>query len=641
MTEKATNLRLLSIFRESKEGNGSLFDEQGSQPLLADARAWRDGLLESPSTGDHVVQFYEDDEFLVGAVAHFVAAGLAAGEPGLIVATEPHRDAFVERLRRNGSNVDAAVASGQLTMLDAQQTLLRFMVGDEPDWTRFRATLGPAIERCRGTTGGARVRVFGEVVDLLWRAGNRAAAIRLEELWNDLGRQQSFTLLCAYAMGNFFMPGDGERFDKVCNRHSHLVPPGEGAARIARSLEAELEQRKQLEGALREALRKRAATAGAVEELTSQDAERFRLLVESVKDYAIFMLDADGRVTSWNLGAERIKGYRAEEIIGEHFSRFYPPEDVSKCKMELDVAAREGRFEDEGWRLRKDGSRFWANVVISRMLGRNGRLLGFAKVTRDLSQRRQLEDERVARASLERVLAEQKKTEELREQLIGIVGHDLRSPLSSITTGVAVMLKRGMLLPADAKVAARIARSGDRMSNIISQLLDFTRTRLGGGIPIDPKPIDLAEICTEVIDEMESAHPDRTLLFAADGDTRGVWDRARLAQVVSNLVSNAIQYGKRDAAIAVEVDGEDGGVTLCVRNQGPTIAPDLLSSIFEPFRRQHTIARGDGLGLGLYICREMVRAHGGEISVQSGDVSGTTFTVRLPRSAKPDSALPC
>jgi PAS domain S-box-containing protein len=635
MTEKATNV--LSICREAKEGNGSSVDEQNNQPLLAEATAWQDGLLESPSTGDHVVQFYEDDEFLIDAVAHFVAAGLAAGEPALIVATEPHRDAFVQRLRRNGSNVDAAVALGQLTMLDAQQTLLRFMVGHEPDWARFRATIGPPLERCQRTRGATRVRVFGEMVDLLWRAGNRAAAIRLEELWNDLGRQQSFTLLCAYAMGNFFMPGDGEVFDKVCNRHSHVVPPIDGAARIVRSLEAELEQRKQLEAALHEALRKRAVTAGAVEEITSQDAERFRLLVESVKDYAIFMLNVDGRVTSWNIGAERIKGYRPEEIIGQHFSRFYPPEDVSKCEMELDVAAREGRFEDEGWRLRKDGSRFWANVVISRMLDRKGRLIGFAKVTRDLSQRRQLEDERLARASLERALAEQKRTEELREQLIGIVGHDLRSPLSSITTGVAVMFKRGMLSPADAKVAARIARSGDRMSNIISQLLDFTRTRLGGGIPIDPKPTDLAEICAEVIDEMESAHPDRTLVFAADGDTRGVWDRARLAQVVSNLVSNAIQYGKRDAAIAVELGGEADAVTLRVHNEGPAIAPDLLSSIFEPFRRQHSaMVRVDGLGLGLYICREMIRVHRGEISVQSSDRAGTTFTVRLPRSAKPD-----
>lgn len=179
------------------------------------------------------------------------------------------------------------------------------------------------------------------------------------------------------------------------------------------------------------------------------------------------------------------------------------------------------------------------------------------------------------------------------------------------------------------------------MTNIISQLLDFTRSRLGGGIPIDPKPIDLAEICAEVIDEMESAHPDRTVLFSADGDTRGLWDRERLAQVVSNLIGNAVQHGKPAAVIDVQLGNEDDAVTLRVHNEGPAIAADLLPSIFDPFRRQRSATgRGEGLGLGLYICREMIRAHGGEIAVQSSDGAGTTFTVRLPRSAKPDVAPP-
>src|SRR5439155_14241867 len=214
----------------------------------------------------------------------------------------------------------------------------------------------------------------------------------------------------------------------------------------------------------RDALHKRAAATGTLEQKSAHDGERFRLLVESVKDYAIFMLDPHGHVSSWNAGAERIKGYRAEEIIGQHFSRFYPPENAAKCEMELKVAAREGRFEDEGWRVRKDGTTFWADVVISRMIDRDGTLIGFAKVTRDLTFRRQLEEERISRAALERALAEQKKAEELRERLIGIVGHDLRSPLSTVAIATGLMLKRGTLSEADAKAAARIARSADRMA---------------------------------------------------------------------------------------------------------------------------------------------------------------------------------
>ena len=605
--------------------------EGAAEPALAEATPWGDSFLARPAAGDHIVQFYEDEQFLFDAVAHFTGAGLAAGEPVLIVATKPHRMAFAQVLRHNGCRIEDAVASGLLTMLDAHEMLLRFMVGNELDAERFYSVLGAVIQSSRQGRSRARVRVFGEMVDLLWRGGNRAAAIRLEELWNELARLHSFTLLCAYAMGNFYMPGDGELFDKVCGRHSHVIPGNERTA--LRSLEHEVQQRKELEAALRATLRRRSAAAGVILERNAQDAERFRLLVESVKDYAIFMLDVDGRVSSWNVGAERIKGYRADEILGQHFSRFYPPETAGRCAEELEIAARDGRFEDEGWRVRKDGSRFWANVLISRMVGLDGKLIGFAKVTRDLTHRRALDEERIARAALEQALAEQKKSEELREQLIGIVGHDLRSPLSSVIMGADLMLKRGMLHDADAKVTARIARSAERMAKIISQLLDFTRSRLGGGMRVEPRPADLAEICAEVIAEAETTHPDRSLIFEADPDMRGVWDGERLAQVVSNLVGNAIAHGKADGAVSLVLRDEGDSVTLSVHNQGPAIPAEVLPAIFEPFRRlaRRASRNNDGLGLGLFICRELVAAHRGEISVQSTDEAGTTFTVRLPR----------
>src|SRR5437016_2595874 len=497
--------------------------EEAAEPAVAEATPWGDSFLARPAAGDHIVQFYEDERFLFDAVAHFTGAGLAAGEPVLIVATKPHRMAFAQVLRHNGCRIEEAVASGLLTMLDAHEMLLRFMVGNEPEAERFYSVIGAVIQSSRQGRSRARVRVFGEMVDLLWRGGNRAAAIRLEELWSELARLHSFTLLCAYSMGNFYMPGDGELFDKVCSRHSHVIP---GNERIAlRSPEHEVQQR-------------------------------------------------------------------------------------------------------------KDGSRFWANVIISRILGRDGNLVGFAKVTRDLTHRRALDEERIERAALEQSLAEQKKIDELREQLIGIVGHDLRSPLSSVVVRAELMLKRGMLHDADAKVTARIARSAERMAKIISQLLDFTRSRLGGGMRIEPREVDLAEICAQVIAEVETVHPDRAVSFEADSDVRGVWDRERLAQVVSNLVGNAIAYGKADGAVSVVLRDEGDSVTLSVHNEGPAIPAEVLPAIFDPFRRQarRTSRNSDGLGLGLFICRELVAAHGGEISVQSTDGAGTTFTVRLPRT---------
>jgi PAS domain S-box-containing protein len=575
---------------------------------------------------EHLVQFYHDENVLYDAVASFAATGLAAGEPVILIATGAHEGALVNRLRLSGCRLDSASVTGQLTLLDARDTLSKFIVGGEPDWEKFSSIVGGLIEKSREGRREAQVRVYGEMVDLLWRDGNKQAAIRLEELWNDLARLHRFSLLCAYAMSGFYEAGDGGQIEEVCGTHTAVIST-EGADLLGgtpRSLEKEIEHHKQLEVARRNAL-----------EQSAQSEERLRLLVESVHDYAIFMLDPEGRITSWNVGAQRIKGYRAEEIIGQHLSRFYPEEDVraGKCEHELDVAARVGRFEDEGWRVRKDGSRFWANVIISRMVERDGTLIGFAKVTRDLTQRRALEEERIRRATLERALAEQKKTEELRELLVGVVGHDLRSPLASITMGAAIMLKRGRLEDADVKATARIARSADRMAKIISQLLDFTRARLGGGIPVDRRLVDLAEICAEVIAEQETAHPDRALRFDADMDTKGLWDRERLAQVVANLIGNAIRHGKPDGPIDVRLRAQGDAVCLQIHNDGSPIPADLLPSIFDPFRR-HGISAGrnsDGLGLGLFIVREMVRAHSGEIGVQSTEAEGTTFSVTLPR----------
>ena len=644
MSDEAASLHLVKP-EEGTETTHSVMGEHQTEGSKA---------LEVPHP-QHLVHFYETETSLYDAVAQFSTTGIAAGEPVIYIATPAHRSALLKRLKRNGCRIESAVASGQLTLLDARQTLSRFSVGSELDWGKFSSLMGAIIEEKVGGRQDVRVRLYGEMVDLLWRDGYQQAAIRLEEMWNDLSKVHSFSLLCSYRLGNFYK-ADPRLLDQVCATHGAVLPSStRGLEQRAQSLEKELEHRKQLEAALREALTKRtrlqeAETHRLAEEKQDLGEERFRLLVESVQDYAIFLLDPEGRVSSWNAGARRIKGYQADEIIGQHFSRFYPEEEVKagKCDYELKMAAREGRFEDEGWRVRKDGSRFWANVVITRLTDRAGKMIGFAKVTRDLTERRALEDERIARARaeaksallalegerLERALADQKSAEELREQLLGVVGHDLRSPLSSITMAAALMLKRGGLRDEDAKAAARIARSADRISNIISQLLDFTRARLGGGIPIDPKPCDFGEVCAEAISEYEMVHPNRAVVLCSDMDTQGVWDRERLAQVVSNLIGNAIQYGKPESPIDLSLRGEGDRVCLSVHNYGPPIPAEQLPTIFDPFRRgKRQTQRTEGLGLGLFICREMVRAHSGEIQVHSTEAEGTTFTVRLPRES--------
>ena len=360
--------------------------------------------------------------------------------------------------------------------------------------------------------------------------------------------------------------------------------------------------------------------------------EQFRRLVESVGDYAIFMLDPKGIVTTWNLGAERIKGYKADEIIGQHFSRFYGDEDVRSgmCERELEIATRVGRFEDEGWRIRKDGSRFWANVVISTIRdSRDGKLLGLAKITRDLTSRKAAEEEKIELAKSQEREGDLRAVAEFREMFIGILGHDLRNPLGSIIMAAGGLLRRGHLDEQNSRMVTLIVNSSQRMTRMIAQLLDLTRARLGDGLPIEPKPTDLREICRNVVDEFEA-----TIDLEVLGDVTGTWDADRLAEVLSNLAGNAVEYATPGTAVVVKAQADGAEVVVEVRNHGQPIPVDVLPFIFEPFRRaqQRQKSQAGNLGLGLYIARQIVLSHGGPLDAHSVDGT-TTFVIRLPRGA--------
>jgi signal transduction histidine kinase len=226
-----------------------------------------------------------------------------------------------------------------------------------------------------------------------------------------------------------------------------------------------------------------------------------------------------------------------------------------------------------------------------------------------------------------------------RERLIGIVGHDLRNPLSAIMMASNLLLVRYGLGEKETALARRIASSADRMNHIVAQLLDFTRSRLGGGVPVTLEPADLQGISLQVVEEIELAYPGVALHFQAEGDLKGSWDRGRIAQVLSNLVSNAIQHGMANAPIEIRARGEEGHVLVAVHNEGPAIAADVIDHIFDPFRQGSAEnGRSTNLGLGLYIAQQIVLAHEGEMTVQSVDAQGTTFRVRLPRSPRKPTA---
>jgi PAS domain S-box-containing protein len=351
-----------------------------------------------------------------------------------------------------------------------------------------------------------------------------------------------------------------------------------------------------------------------------------RLLLESIKDYAIFMLDPDGRIASWNPGAERIKGYRAEEIIGQHFSTFYPDEDIlaGKCELELAVAAETGRFEDEAWRLRKDGTRFWANVIISAVRDEDGTLIGFAKVTRDLTERRQAERERAARLAAE-------QASRAKDEFIAILAHELRSPLAPIVTAIQLARLRGKDIP-ELDV---IERQTQNVVRLVEDLLDVPRiTR--GKIDLHVERVEIAEVVSQAIEMAAPVLDQRRHIVDLSVPRTGcavMGDRFRLAQVIANLLTNAAKYSEPPGRVVLSADAGGGRVRVRVRDRGIGIEPALLSRIFDSFV-QETGARErsmGGLGLGLAIVKSLVKLHHGSVIARSdGPGKGSEFEVELP-----------
>ncbi|CAB3762414.1 PAS domain S-box protein [Paraburkholderia humisilvae] len=364
-------------------------------------------------------------------------------------------------------------------------------------------------------------------------------------------------------------------------------------------------------------------TRRAQEETLRQSEERFRLMVESVKDYAIFMLDADGNVATWNSGATQIKGYQRDEIIGRPISVFYSADDNAALKpqRELEIAARFGRVEDEGWRVRKDGSMFWANVVITAVRDSTGRLLGFAKVTRDMSERKRLEELEVSSRRMSEFLA--------------TLAHELRNPLAPVRNAVSAMQLAPDTDPLLRQCRDVIDRQVGHLTRLVDDLLDIGRITTGK-IDLRIAPVDIQDVVTRSI---EAARPFtdargqtiRVVMPATPLAVRG--DLTRLVQVLQNLLNNASKFSPNGTQISIHVATERRSVVVRVKDQGRGIPESALDSIFDLFMQEgHAQNPTDtGLGIGLTLCRSLVELHGGAILASSaGRGRGSTFTVRLP-----------
>lgn len=904
------------------------------------------------SVAPHLVQFYETDEFLAGAVTDFLCAGAGGDEPMLLVVSEAHRSLLVERLARTGVDVAKATADGRLTVLDARDTLALFMRDGRPDAALFEQHVGGEIAALLRLGPSRRVRAFGEMVDVLWREDQADAAIRLEELWNELQQKHAFSLFCAYLMGNF--PESGDRHE-VARLHSHVLPAEAQHGEHAHSLSAELLQRQEVERALRNALRQqrlaetalrsseqqlkevtdalpvlvsyvdrdyryrfanqthqkwfgrepaallgrpvsdqldeatwaqvrprldeafsgttvkfetparyadghrrhvevtytphRAETPEVVgvialvrdvtEEVRLREAsaaaarknERvlkitgaiadavtaeqvFEAVVDQVGEAigassaALWLLGEDGRtarlVRAKGYSAVGLKAFDGAAIDGpvrfpgldalrdgkalwfptiEKLVEAYPnlagavtpgkqyqvaciplvvqgqtvgalgfsfdsapmfDEDErpfimlvarysSQALERLKLLAAEKRnraqaellfglaqavirsekvdeifpatleaidralgakrsailvYDDAGvmrfraWRGLSDGYRqaveghspwprdaqdpqiVWVadaakdpslsayrELLERERIGAlgfiplvaSGRLLGKFMVYYDQPRTLAAHEVELARAIANHIAAatarlaaigELQQAVHFNEMFTGILGHDLRNPLAAIMTGAQLLIKRTDD-EKHLKPLARIMSSGGRMARMIDQLLDFTRVRVGQGIPLRPKRLDVKPLAELAIEELEGPERQLSVVLESQGDTVGLWDGDRLAQVFSNLIGNALQHGTPGGRVTVSLDGTSAEVVRATVHNPGAVDATQLPRLFEPMMGSDR--RGEkshGLGLGLFISRQIVRAHGGAISVDSNEASGTTFLMSLPRAPR-------
>lgn len=381
------------------------------------------------------------------------------------------------------------------------------------------------------------------------------------------------------------------------------------------------------------------------EEKLKESEERYRLLVSSVKDYAIFMLNPDGTVATWNEGAQQLKGYLPEEIIGKHFSKFYPEKEKSEKKpeWELTESERSGRFEDEGWRIRKDGTYFWANVIITPVRNKEGKLLGFTKVTRDTTARKLLEEKlRQSNEDLEQRVKERttqlEKAIQFRDDFISIVSHELRTPVTSLKLQVQTALRQFTKAPPlifhekSGTFFQRADKQLDRISILLNDILDISRISMDR-LHVEDEEIEINEIVNEVVERFEEQARSigSNIQFKKVSPVTILGDRMRLEQVFSNLITNALKYGdSKPIEISIKVFAEKVGIAI--KDQGIGVAPEDQERIFERFERATNRNIIGGIGVGLFISKKIVEAHNGEILIKSELGKGSTFTVMLNRS---------
>jgi PAS domain S-box-containing protein len=509
-------------------------------------------------------------------------------------------EAITESMRIVCETLDWAL--GQMWTVDSDRESIRYSCSwMRSDYSAF--------------VSASKALVFGQGQGLPGRAWLKGAAEWIEDAPEDPARPRA-------------------RWAAQSNLHGALCFPLTAAGRVLGVLEFFATERRRPQEELLQAVVALGSQLGEyivrnrAERLLRESEERFRLLIEGVKEYAIVMLDPHGRVATWNSGAARINGYRADEIVGRHFKLFYTTEEREQKRPEalLAQAIEQSTVEAEGWRVRKDGSRFWANVVITVLYGTDGALRGFAKVTRDMTERKQVE-------ALEEAGRQTR-------QFLAMLGHELRNPLAPIRNAVGVMRMREIDDPQIQYCRDLIERQVSQLARLVDDLLDASRITTGM-IGLQPEPLDVAHIVRLAVEASRPNIDARGHVLRVETSEEPIaisGDQTRLVQVVQNLLNNAAKFTPRGGNIVLKVGLKAGMAVVEVRDDGIGIAPDMLPRIFELFMQADgSLARTEGgLGVGLTLARRIVEMHGGSVKAASAGVGhGATFTVRLPVLEQP------
>jgi PAS domain S-box-containing protein len=574
-------------------------------------------------TGEHFVQFYEEENFLVEEVLGFIGTGLWAGEAGVVIAPQSRLDELEKRLNQCGLDSRSKPPyAGACIFLNAEEVLASVMVEGWPDERRFTELVGSVIEEA-SNGGHTHVRAYGEMVSVLCSQGRREAALRIEQIWNTLAQRHSFSLLCAYPMGSFSREKDGKSFHEVCSAHSHVclaesftLPTGQDQLRRtiailqqqAKALECEVARRKTIE----KALHKREQELSDFLENAAEGMHR---------------LGPDGKILWANKAELELLGYTKEEYIGRHVADFHV--DRAAARAILEKLQRGVTLYNYPAKIRcKDGTvkhvLMHSNAIIE-----NGKLISTGCQTRDVTDRVRLEEE------LNQRVQELAELDRRKDEFLAMLGHELRNPLAPIRTSLELMRIRSHDTAQIARSRDTIARQISLMTRLVDDLLDVSRiTR--GKIELKRESISLDSIIERALEVVRPLVDERCHTLIVDLPGQPVWlsgDEARLSQAIANLLHNAAKYTDPKGSISLKARTRADQLILTVCDNGIGIDPALCDKVFDLFvQGSNTMehARG-GLGLGLTLVRSLVRLHGGTVKARSDGLGkGSEFTITLP-----------